>query len=212
LEVYGKGDKPLGQTTIHVASAEPWYWSVFAKQQGEHRSIVDSRGVRGMPRHDGGWAVWKLKLDEQPNLTDLDGLPCQILTPPGDKPPLTLTVKDKSLVVASGDKLLPLSPLLGRWWVNGVAVNVPPQQDALERHKAESGTTQAFALILPSMLGSLRVGDKIAVQVMRPPRGIRSLYHDMWPKGTAEMDWSRYPATPLLSNRLEFTVTQEMLK
>ena len=61
------------------------------------------------------------------------------------------------------------------------------------------------------MPSCLRAGDNVAVQVMRTPRGVRSLYDDMWPVGSGR-DWSKCPSAPLLSNRLEFTVTAEMLR
>lgn len=211
VELYGKEDKPLARTQIKISSEPKWYWSVFARGEGKDDYSTDVRPVRAMPRHDGGWAVWKLKIGERPDPVDLDTLPCQVSMPARDNPPLLLAMNGKELVVSSQERLWSSVGLLGRWWVNGIPISVPSTHRSMSAYKSTSGNRAKLRLVLPEMLGSLRVGDKIGLQVLYVPRGMREPDEKRWPVRDGLIDWHPYPAVPLLSNRIEFTVIQGML-
>ncbi|MHC4983446.1 MAG: HEAT repeat domain-containing protein, partial [Planctomycetota bacterium] len=118
--------------------------------------------------------------------------------------------------------------LLARWWVNGRGVSVAPAEAAEAAEAGEerrpkkdrpirAGPAEARVRFgLPKMLGPVKAGDKVAVQVMYCPHGYAVLSRPK-PDCRSTLTLSKVagpllPVLPLLSNRLEFEVTAAMLK
>jgi len=125
---------------------------------------------------------------------------------------------DRLLIQSTGCQMLdwPDQCVLARWWVNGSPL-VPKRNPRLISH-AESRqiieTNESIILFtLPEWLGALRPGDKVGLQVLYSPDE-----HELVSDPPFEMDhmMSRiqgrgYATVPLLSNRIDFDVTAEML-
>lgn len=138
----------------------------------------------------------------------------------GDVPaPLRLALRDDVLVINSPVEMLnwPDLHLLARWWVNNRPI-VPQRSGGLRAiHLGraihyQDGMQLGFGL--PACLGPLKVGDKVRLQVLYSPGGIIQL-----PSKDLGLDLVQRLATPrrdaavvpLLSNPLEFVVTEAML-
>lgn len=130
--------------------------------------------------------------------------------------PLKLAVSGGAFAIGSKVELVnrPDEYLLARWWVNGKAV-VPPAPKAKAGARTEKARTESVsrtremkvALRLPTYLGRLKVGDKVALQVMHCDGG----YGRVGGKAFARLVHGWPAFGPMLSNELTFTVTKEML-
>lgn len=109
--------------------------------------------------------------------------------------------------------------LLARWWVNGKAV-VPPRSDEHEMIQlgrvARFATEMKVALGFPAFLGELNPGDRVGLQVLYSPGTIQQLPRTRAAEGEmlkAMANLRRDAAPmPLLSNRLDLTLTDAMLE
>ena len=145
--------------------------------------------------------------------------------------PLGLTLEDQAFVIRldpDGDgkadgpanaALMLAWPdlcLLARWWVNGEPV-VPPRSNGISQvplsRAVTLGKEMTVAFGLPDNLGGLKAGDTIALQVMHAP------WIEQLPR--QRFDGSMQPSAaagshsdlnvPLLSNKFEFELTEELL-
>jgi hypothetical protein len=105
--------------------------------------------------------------------------------------------------------------LLARWWVNGAAVSsqVMPAQRAMQQTgQVQPTDTITVRFGLPDFLGDLRSGDRIGLQLLHSPEGF-----DPAPSGIMQMQqWLMQAQTehdewPMLSNRIEFEMTDALL-
>lgn len=130
--------------------------------------------------------------------------------------PLKLSISAGAFAIGSKVALVnrPDEYLLARWWVNGKAV-VPPAPKAKAASQEEKARTETVtgtremkvALRLPTYLGTLKAGDKVALQVMHCDGG----YSRLGGETVAQLVHGWPAFGPMLSNELTFTVTREML-
>ena len=129
--------------------------------------------------------------------------------------PLKLSLETGKLLISRGGQMLEEMPedrLLARWWVNGKAVAAPaferPDARAFSGHvKVIPELTVAFGY--PSSLGKVKVGDKVALQVMYCPQGFLLSPELMLMHAIAErMNSANFP---MVSNKIEFVITPEMI-
>jgi hypothetical protein len=103
---------------------------------------------------------------------------------------------------------------LARWWVNGKPVEAALRKEIVRYHdiarQFSSQQHDRIAFGLPETLGAIRAGDVVGLQVMYCPDGHKPLNHsdeDRYSKRNG-----RVPAIPLLSDKIEFKITEELLK
>jgi hypothetical protein len=138
-----------------------------------------------------------------------------------DRPLLQIVLEKGVLTVRCGVSIsLALNEhLLARWWVNGELKPAAEERfETLEKmDRTGFGREGQAALALPPFLGKLKVGDKVGLQVLYSPQEIERA---PWPDDVDRLEDIRAfknqdPAdaidVPLLSNRIEFDVTAEML-
>ena len=139
---------------------------------------------------------------------------------PGDADGLRLSLEDGTFVIAA-DRLMTYAPdelVLARWWVN----DEPVVEGVREHRKMKDQAIQLvntkemrIAFGLPDHLPALNPGDRIALQVLYAPGGHRHVL----PPGVVAAQMQKAQrmmgkddvARPLLSNRLEFELTDERL-
>jgi len=121
-------------------------------------------------------------------------------------------------------------PFLARWWLNGQSV-VPAHfallaeehvqraravrqrvQEMADSRQEPRLTERRYRFVLPHIFSSLRVGDRLELQVLYCPQEYDRLFETVFGEerlhGRAMlMDELSQSHVPLLSNRLEFTVT-----
>jgi len=143
---------------------------------------------------------------------------------PSPQSPLTLSLHDGAFVLkCSAGKLLdlPAELLLARWWVNGkpVAAMKDPKrrQHAMQQARAvrETGDLR-IAFGLPDFLGDVKAGDRVSVQVIYSPDGwepvsVEGQMRQMMQR-MQRLRSMNAPLWPIVSNRIEFVLTEEMLK
>jgi hypothetical protein len=128
-------------------------------------------------------------------------------------PPLALAIDgDQFTLIAEGRRMIdaPDEVLLARWWVNGKAILPDPStRQKLMEDTRKMSETDRFAVIFnyPETLAA-KEGDTLTLQVLYAPHGYERASDDSLK--LAEVI-SQSPAMPLLSNRLEFKLTKELL-
>jgi hypothetical protein len=136
--------------------------------------------------------------------------------------PLELAFDGKAFVVdGRGRKLTDWAErhLLARWWVNGVPVVAKPRE---QRQKMQQQARQvrdvaklSIGFALPEVLGALREGDKVALQVMYVPDEYEEL-EDPRAARARELKAQRLradgPMVPLLSNRVEWEMRKDLIE
>lgn len=233
--------KVLAETDIKVEQPRACYWYSFAQfsRQGDEQLIITRKTpFAAYPCYDGTLPVMSLgetKLmspERLPSITTncLPGaIPLkeewmgyytrEMRKEPAD--PLQLMLKDNQFITeARSLKMLdwPDTQLLARWWVNGKAI-VPPIAEVQEAEdmarQLTIGKQMQVTFGLPDTLGELKVGDKVALQVLYVPDGYEAL-----PKSAIQQEAMKARRfrdnedtipVPMLSNRLEFTLTAAML-
>jgi hypothetical protein len=126
--------------------------------------------------------------------------------------------EDRLVIQSTGCQMLdwPDRCVLARWWVNGAPI-VPKQSPRSMSHAESrqiSKTDESIILLtLPAWLGSLESGDKVGLQVLYSPDE-HELVNDQpyqMEQAIARIHGPGYAPVPLLSNRIDFKVTAEML-
>jgi len=134
----------------------------------------------------------------------------------GEAPPplLRLSQADDVLTIDSDVKIVTWADLhlLARWWVNGKPV-LPPRPDGVRMidlaRKVTYGNRMRVSLTLPDMLGEVKAGDRVDLQVLYVPGGSVQLpRHRMSGEMALAVSAPAGPAAsvPLLSNRLELDI------
>lgn len=196
----------IAESQIEVRKPAACYWHQFAmlrRQTGARNisSVVPPEAVAVWPRYSQQIAALA---------ADPDGVL-----------PLKLSLDDGVFLVRSDTADMvdwPDVQLLARWWVNDRPV-VPARPDhvrSMQMGRMVGKSRQmTVALNLPDSLGTLKKGDRVAVQVLYMPGGYADVPKDR-PPGMAQMQIiarlldAKIPR-PLLSNKLEFSVTEPML-
>jgi hypothetical protein len=219
--VEGKGkDRPaeriVMRSTIEVKEATPCYWHRFVvAAEGEGNQLaMATQPTAARPRFAGaaefGWpaeAKGGMALDgvdrEQPLEVSVD-----------------LSVAEPQVHVKASDQFLDSAKdhLLARWWVNGkpIAATAPEAKAAKAQGWRMSFTKElTVPLALPKTLGALKEGDKLSVQLLYCPAGIKPCYAGKAPASKEQQFVPRiisHPASlPRVSNIVEIVVTKEML-
>ena len=100
--------------------------------------------------------------------------------------------------------------LLARWWVNGKAIVAEKGGRNILKsmsRKMELTSEMIVTFNYPTSLGAVKEGDKIALQVLYAPDGF-----DFDPEAMLLQESVRWRVSaPVLSNKIEFPVTKEMI-
>jgi hypothetical protein len=133
-----------------------------------------------------------------------------------DVPPLTLSLVDGWFIVQSrGPDLIDWADqrLLARWWVNGEPMPAPlSDAPALKQARMLHSTAQMGVRFgLPATLGSVKPGDRVAMQVVYSPRDIEPACRQRQQQAQSQAILGQ-AACLLPSNRIEFVVTDSMLR
>jgi len=134
----------------------------------------------------------------------------------GEAPPPLLRLSQAAgvLTIDSDVKIVTWADLhlLARWWVNGEPV-LPPRPDGVSMiglaRRVAYGNRMRVSLALPDMLGEVKAGDRVALQVLYVPGGSVQLPRNrMSGEMALGLSAPAGPAAsvPLLSNRLELDI------
>jgi hypothetical protein len=239
LSVWSPKSKRIGERVFKVPADRPCAWRVFARRPGRGKAIVETACRPAMPRYPARVPIWRRRGGEQtarhkPRPGGFGFLPGRLPPWPqyearyyggklravkvGEFPyPLELSLKDGRFVVRANVPMIdwPEDMLLARWWADGKLLRTrPPRRPAVLRKQRARLVRQTrelrVAFALPRDLGKLRVGRKVTVQVMYA----ESEYEPLCPvrPRLLHAEPARSPACPpLLSNKLTFALTKEML-
>ena len=134
-------------------------------------------------------------------------------------PQLKLALKDGVFTVGGGKRELledPAQTLLARWWLNGHAVPAPCTDPTSAANDQANSTASKVEVKfgLPGNLGDAKVGDKVMLQVLYCSGGFEAVSDKADSQDLeAVQDASEKDAMDLaISNKLEFVVTEAMLK
>ena len=239
LTVWSPKPQCIGERVFKVAADRTCAWRVFATRPDRGNAIVETTPRPAMPCYADAAPIWRRRGDEQtarhkPRPGRFGFLPGRLPPWPqyedryyggklravklGEVPyPLELSLKDGWFVVRSHVPMIdwPEDVLLARWWVDGKLRRMrPPRRAAVVRKERARLVRYArevkVAFALPRDLGKLQVGRKVSVQVMYA----ESEYEPLCPIPPLLMRaaLARGPACPpLLSNKLTFALTKQML-
>jgi hypothetical protein len=226
------GDKTLLERKLGKADQRPMYWSGFARRAVSQTkpSVVDPKPWPACP---GSTVAGRIGLDVATGATTRPVIPedaplpgsdtiapgwRKFLYPSTQGELITLSLENDSFILKSAGPALVESPtdqLLARWWVNGRPVEVPDDNvPATVQHgggRQPSATRHAsVAFDLPKMLGDLKPGDRVGLQLL-------------WSSGTRHLSEHRQEAmliksaqitacpVPIPTNRLDFTIDEHLL-
>ena len=247
LEVVTQDGKLLAERLVTVDKPASHCWWTFARvahrrREGEPMCVVVRRSVPAWPAFQEFRAIWPPE-DREVKFVGDPPLPGRIpmgfdwlryyagrigrAVREGEVPcGLALSLEKGVFVVKCEAKMRrdPDHRLLARWWVNGKSVTWTKPRDALlddiMRARAVSyGKEMTVGFGLPARLGDLKVGDKVALQVLYTP-GKHQWFHNPNEmvfgralQKLAVMTAGSHEAVhvPMLSNRIEFEVTEAML-
>jgi len=132
---------------------------------------------------------------------------------PDAKHSLSLTLDGDRFVIESDGPEMVLWPdwhLVARWWDNGNPVTPPKLDHFIWRQLGRLvrwGKRMTVAFGLPDDLGPVKPGDRLAVQVLYAPAGYDFIVEGPARQMNRPVAGDRASRVPLLSNRLEFTLT-----
>lgn len=231
VEIFSRDDRIIARRTIDVAQPRVLYWQEFALQKG----TISKSPVAARPEFVGTWPLWENGGRVASQLHRRCPLPGSIPTPTawidyvgtearairdGERIyPLKLSLKDGQFVIQSPVRLVdwPDYYLLARWWVNGKPV-LPrrPEEMSMRSIGRQVSFTKEMQIPfgLPDPLGTLKVGDKVGLQVLYSPAMIEQV--PISPISLALLRAvsphdANVAAMPMTSNRIEFAVTEAML-
>ncbi len=226
LEVFAAKGELVARRRLAVKAAEPCYWAQFARGRerlvlkGAAPWVVRREVAAAIPQFSEALTLWPADAKREALRLAEGGepLPGQV---PSRRPAhrLTLALEDDAFVIRSKVKMVVWGDrrLLARWWVNDKAV-LPPRPDGMEAlqvgREVTRGKLLRVAFALPGFLGTPRAGDRIGLQVLYSPARVRPL-----PRARAEQELRhaladadvRIARVPMLSNRLDFAVTEGLL-
>jgi hypothetical protein len=221
----GQGN-PLAETDVEVreAVASPWqsFAQVYRAGEAQHWGVMGA-SMAAVPNYPGEVAISDVK--EQRGLENRykGAMPGMVEETPGLELSLVPAAGGQPggavLALKSAQAKLIDRPdyfLLARWWLNDKPIIAPP---AKSNGRAGSGALRPTNEIdvefaLPEALAAAKVGDKVGLQLMYSPGGyevitneaIRGTHQASGPYGGSDI------AVPVLSNKLEFTLTGDLLR
>jgi hypothetical protein len=220
VEAKGK-DRPaervVMRSTIEVKEAIPCYWhsfAVLADGEGD-RVVMAPQPTAARPRFAGaaefGWPA------DAKGKTALDGLdreePLELS--------VDLSVAEPQVHVKAPSQILDSAKdhLLARWWVNGkpITASAPEPKAAKPQGWRILFTKElSMPLVLPKSLRALKEGDKVSLQLLYCPAGIKPSYAGKPPASKQQQFVPRiisHPASlPRVSNLVEIVVSKEMAR
>jgi hypothetical protein len=137
----------------------------------------------------------------------------------GDPPdfPLKLSLEKRAFVIRSGVKMNDDVELcfLARWWINDKPVPAPRTNAAISIERARlvryrNELRVKFAL--PEGVKDLKPGDKVGLQVAYCPTGWEMLPVEPSARLAAAFLIRKGLTVPILSNRLDFNLTRDLLR
>jgi hypothetical protein len=237
VSIRSRAGGELARTVFKVEEPQPCWWLQFGRLNGVRADYtVEPSPTAAVPALDGWTPVWVEPEAETDSKVPEDvPLPGRVPTDPQwgfyVQPKLeslkegevlyglSLALEEAAIVVRSEVPMItwPDLQLVARWWVNGRPV-LPVRSDDVRMiqlgRAVTIGKEMRLDFGLPKTLGSLKAGDTVGLQVLYSPAIIEQL-----PKtwgGAARMaavSLETHTARfPLLSNRLEFMVTESMLE
>ena len=233
IEVLSQSGDVLAEKKVKQADPPRCYWQEFAvigdgpSDAGRARCVARSDPTAALP-------IYRSRLPVNPS-TELElrrlrvSLPGKVeeLRPkPGKETlpeyPLRLRLQDGAFHVDSGETMVawPDHCLLARWWKNGELAQAEKADRArnvnmLRQEVLSKSMKVGFGL--PASLGEVSAGDRIGLQVLYCPEMYRQVPRESWQANERQMmvqraDHFDVASVPLLSNRIDFTVTREMLE
>lgn len=210
LKVNAPGGVVLAERTLEVKEPAPCWWGEFS---GRRRGVEMAR-LRGVPE-----AINDVVPHAASVIVPLPWQQDAMARLPGEKDSLgalRVSVRNGVITVDSDEPMV--YPTVGytaaRFWVNNRPVGLPLREPPQQYDRFGGGmmsVTKQFdvALDLPAVLGTLAVGDRVALQVLYCPAGTGPVYAGRQVgEGIVRFQGvSRF----LISNRVEFIVTPEML-
>jgi len=131
--------------------------------------------------------------------------------------PLDLKIKDDQFTITAVANMRDWSDqqMLARWWVNGKAIE-PARPEAIPapQRRGSAGGSRLLRIGIgwPDSLGTVRGGDRLGLQLLYSPQVLHPILKD---GEGPRLDPGTFGASavlvPLLSNRLDFTVTPELM-
>jgi hypothetical protein len=226
----GPGDTAALERGIVVNEPQPCYWQPMARLVRLGEDAKDNVHFENHVRDECYAAFPQMNAfidDERLHQRD----PAKPTPLPGTLPAgaewdnfgkLELSVRGgECLVRCRGTKMTnwPDSFLLARWWVNGKTLTRAYNTEAAQRlvvlgRMIRATEDETVKLHVPSCFGEVKAGDTVGLQVLYAPARFQIL-----PEHAAEWQIDRMPygllaeaaRLPLLSNRVEFRVTPEIL-
>lgn len=199
----------------------PWRWHTFARhgrgaRDAEVEMVVADGAVAARPVYG--------DLFFPPEAVDADAPPPPLpgATAAGEADGIKLSLEGAAFVLAARRPMsaqMPEHLLLARWWVNGEPVAPPSAERGAaqaQQRQAKADESEEFKVGfgLPDHLGKLKAGDRVALQVLYSADGYERV-NQAAAASTQQMQrlerWGR-AARPLLSNRLEFELTEALLR
>ena len=229
VKVDGPDGKPIATATIDIPKPRRTYWQQFARLArrdevgADVNTLVLDRPLAATPRFG---AAGRSGLHGDANAlgagADRD---IELPSPGGRTDGLRLSLEAGVFTVQCDRKLVdwPDEHLLARWWVNDRAVHAIPVADdeafiAQARARMVGHRNRvAVAFGLPDHAGLLKPGDRVALQLLYAPGGHDALPDTPLPQQAQRMralheKGSALADELLLSNRLEFVMTEDLLK
>ena len=209
----------LFRSPLEVSEAPTCLWHRFAMvdPKVETNSIVGTRPTAARPRFS-GMVEHTWPADAKGGLA-LDGL--------DPRHPLTLgldlSIAEPKLTIRCDENLInfPREHLLARWWVNDKPIAAAAAESDAKANQPNGWTISNsremnVTFALPQTLGELKAGDRVALQLMYCPAGIKPCFTEVAAKKGRQIFVPRiiaHPDTlPRLSDKIEIEVTEQMLK
>jgi hypothetical protein len=165
------------------------------------------RGLPGMAPLSVAWQVeWFEGMDMRTKQMS-DSLPT------AERGTWRLKLTDSRLVIGDDEIFGGLaSNLIARWWVNGKPVEVPKFRELHIRSLTfQPHPMGPIPLMLPLSLGELKPGDEVSLQLMYCPERYESTGRRVL-RDANDLSLPQLPVTyPQLTDRITFSVTQQML-
>jgi hypothetical protein len=223
VTVNAPGERVLARRAFPPEKGQrPAYWHTFAESRPKSAddvpvSVVADEAAAAYPLFRG----WPVRLPDEKKPAGEPGAHDDLpgLGGAGEADGLRLTLEGGAFVIATdrGTTRSPNESFLARWWVNGRPVAAPrpgAERAKFQQRLSPKGAPVTVGFGLPDHLPALKPGDRVALRLMYAAEGQRLL-----PFGTGGVFRQQQMRAvdpdavdrPLLSNRLEFEVTDELL-
>ena len=224
VTVNGPDERVLARQAFPPEKGQrPAYWHTFAESRpksadDEPVSAVADKAAAAYPL----FRDWPVRLPDEKKPAGKPGAHDDLpgLGGAGEADGLRLALEGGAFVIATdhGTTRSPNESFLARWWVNGQPVTAPrpgAERAKFQQRLSPKGAPVTVGFGLPDHLPALKPGDRVAVRLMSAaegqqllPFGGEGVLHQQQLRAIDPDAVDR----PLLSNRLEFEVTEELLR